>query len=76
MEAYPQTHKEVFFDTGCTFYDCAHTSPSVPPVQLVFGFFLAAIRNPRAFNLRATVYPVGPTSRALTTRDFADLPGG
>ena len=32
--------------------------------------------SPRAFNLRATVYPVGPTSRALITRDFASADQG
>ena len=43
----------LFLNTGSTFYE---VPPSVPPVQLVFGW-LAAIRNPRDFNPRATVYP-------------------
>ena len=63
------------FNTGSTFYE-APTPPLGPTCPAGVRFCLAAIRNPRAFNLRATVYPVGLTSRALTTRDFADLPGG
>ena len=51
-----QSHLPLPFLARAVLFRGAHTSPSVPPVQLVFGFF-AAIRNPRAFNLRATVYP-------------------
>ena len=43
-----------FSNTGCTFYEVPTPHPSV---QLVSGW-LDAIRNPRDFDMRATVYPV------------------
>ena len=43
------------FNTVCAFFELP-TPPHNPSVQLLFGW-LTAFRNPRGFNLRATVYP-------------------
>ena len=60
--------------TGSGFYEVPTPHPLVLSVEPVFGW-LATIRNPRDFNLQATVYP-GPCKTALGFMNLANRESG